>query len=622
MSRGLLLFVLAGVAAQTDDYCDESTWTDVDGGTVCGDCYVLATNMGSYETCYNYCSAQGLGCIDAWEETGDSCTQVFNAGCDYDFAEYGTSDALCHCTGNPNDTPTPTVTQYCDESEWSDVDNGVVCGDCYVLATNMYTHGTCTGYCAEQGLGCSNAWEETGDSCTQVFNAGCDFSFATYGTSDALCMCNGGGPTPAPTAASAVPTVTQYCDESTWSDVDNGVVCGDCYVLATNMYYHETCANYCEAQGLGCVDGWEETWDSCTQVFNTGCEYNFANYGTSDALCECAGDPNATPTPTATSYCDESTWTDVDNGVVCGDCYVLATNMYFYETCTAYCEAQGAGCIDAWEETGDSCVQVYNTGCEFNFANYGTSDALCHCTGNPNDMPTPTAPPTMAMTAPLTMVETVTVSVTVGLDGLNCLEYTSAEEAIFVAALAATLDGVEESDIATPTTCVDTTRRRALLGSADSVAISSAVTARNDASSIDSALSTAVAAGTLSSNLAAAATAAGATSSVVGAATVMSASAAEPAPTAAPYLVIRDNASAASASWAIVGGAIGASVCCLVIVIGIAAYKIGKKSASAEAATQQQVPVIQVGVASAMPAVQMVTTNDQQRYDMKQNVAI
>ena len=79
------------------DYCDESTWSDVDGGTVCGECYVLATNMGTYATCHNYCSAQGRGCIDAWEEIGDTCTQEFNAGCYYDFAEHGTSDALCLC---------------------------------------------------------------------------------------------------------------------------------------------------------------------------------------------------------------------------------------------------------------------------------------------------------------------------------------------------------------------------------------------------------------------------------------------------------------------------------------------------------------------------------------------
>ena len=41
------------------DYCDESTWVDIDNNVQCGDCYVLADNMGTYETCTNYCRAQG-----------------------------------------------------------------------------------------------------------------------------------------------------------------------------------------------------------------------------------------------------------------------------------------------------------------------------------------------------------------------------------------------------------------------------------------------------------------------------------------------------------------------------------------------------------------------------------
>merc|ERR1719453_1879590 len=476
-------------------------WSDVKDDTICGSCYVLAENMYTHATCSNYCAAQGLNCTAAFEESSNSCAQAFPATCDYDFASYGTSDALCECT-KPGGTPAPTPQQYCDESTWSDVKDGIVCADCYVLAENMYSHATCAAYCAAQGLSCVDAYEESSNSCVENFNAGCNFDFASYGTSDALCRCSGvpgitSTPTPAPTSApttaqptpsptiglffsqfqeassgnnkyfqiynatgadiaaggtyticnsglegntsscdevlndylvyfngddfisliagtdyttatsadivdqiglfsatdpgsywpvcgsssgmdtrnglltrasntcsgdstgaafedsfngdcewtetdqvttpaawtgsclapTMAPTITQYCSVSTWSDVKDDTICGSCYVLAENMYTHATCSNYCAAQGLNCTAAFEESSNSCAQAFPATCDYDFASFGTSDALCECTK-PGGTPAPTPQQYCDESTWSDVKDGIVCADCYVLAENMY------------------------------------------------------------------------------------------------------------------------------------------------------------------------------------------------------------------------------------------------------------------------------------------------------
>ena len=69
---------------------------------------------------------------------------------------------------------------------------------------------------------------------------------------------------------------------------------------------------------------------------------------------------------------------------------------------------------------------------------------------------------------------------TVGLTGLSCDEYTDAEEAILVSALASTLSDVEERDIGA-TSCADARRRRrrGLLGSTDSVSISFRIMSRS-----------------------------------------------------------------------------------------------------------------------------------------------
>ena len=79
------------------------------------------------------------------------------------------------------------------------------------------------------------------------------------------------------------------CDESTWPDKDHGLVCGECKVLVNrfNSAYSSSCANYCQALGKTCVDGWEEKADNCVEKANFGCSA-FSDTGTSDAICECS----------------------------------------------------------------------------------------------------------------------------------------------------------------------------------------------------------------------------------------------------------------------------------------------------------------------------------------------
>ena len=99
------------------------------------------------------------------------------------------------------------------------------------------------------------------------------------------------------------------CDESSWPDVDQNTVCGDCrvnlffsglssgflrkyphfciQVLVTHMnsVYH-SCSNYCSALGRTCTGAWEEDHDSCGILSTEDCDHDFGSY-TSDAICEC-----------------------------------------------------------------------------------------------------------------------------------------------------------------------------------------------------------------------------------------------------------------------------------------------------------------------------------------------
>ena len=78
-----------------------NVWPDVKNGMICGECYALI-NINSYGTCRAYCESIGLACLNAFEESGDSCTIKSNENCDTDFD--WTSDALCQCTSDTGST--------------------------------------------------------------------------------------------------------------------------------------------------------------------------------------------------------------------------------------------------------------------------------------------------------------------------------------------------------------------------------------------------------------------------------------------------------------------------------------------------------------------------------------
>ena len=69
-------------------------WPDIHKGVVCGDCYALI-NIQTYGTCRTYCESLGIECLDAFEDSVDSCTIKSNHDCDSDFN--WTSNALCQC---------------------------------------------------------------------------------------------------------------------------------------------------------------------------------------------------------------------------------------------------------------------------------------------------------------------------------------------------------------------------------------------------------------------------------------------------------------------------------------------------------------------------------------------
>jgi len=101
-------------------------------------------------------------------------------------------------------------------------------------------------------------------------------------------------------AGTSVEKNADNCQEDTWPDRDHGLTCGLCKVLV-NRYssYYKTCNGYCEAIGRTCVDGWEESGDTCTVQSHIGCDHQM---GSSDAICECS--PKAPPaSSTATGLC-------------------------------------------------------------------------------------------------------------------------------------------------------------------------------------------------------------------------------------------------------------------------------------------------------------------------------
>merc|ERR1712045_1030564 len=81
------------------------------------------------------------------------------------------------------------------------------------------------------------------------------------------------------------------------------------------------------------------------------------------------------PTSGPDAGCDPSSWIDLDKNVVCGACKGLADNMKTYKTCNAFCAKQGLNCVSAAEEKSDSCDELKQYDCEFDFSSISTSDA-------------------------------------------------------------------------------------------------------------------------------------------------------------------------------------------------------------------------------------------------------
>ena len=77
--------------------CDPATWTGYDG-SVCGDCSAVVNVRDNGGTCEEYCSKQGLSCVDAWDDTTDEqCSlTATRKGCSFSWSI--TTDAICECS--------------------------------------------------------------------------------------------------------------------------------------------------------------------------------------------------------------------------------------------------------------------------------------------------------------------------------------------------------------------------------------------------------------------------------------------------------------------------------------------------------------------------------------------
>ena len=148
----------------------------------------------------------------------------------------------------------------------------------------------------------------------------------------------------------AVSTTSTACDPYSFSDLDHDLVCGPCLVLADNMQSFTNCSAYCEAQGLGCVNGWEDYDDDCVPWYEVGCDttvawpttsyyyeanphsYGRGYGGTGDALCECG--------TTSQGFFDEdfSYMYEVSSET---PCYAICTQFPFIRGLT--CEGRATG---------------------------------------------------------------------------------------------------------------------------------------------------------------------------------------------------------------------------------------------------------------------------------------
>lgn len=99
---------------------------------------------------------------------------------------------------------------------------------------------------------------------------------------------------PVPGATCLAPADPRKCGGKVMTDVDKFCPLEDgsgCKVLADKMQ-RKTCRDYCSANGLSCVDGWEEENENCVVKVEfgapvvLGCDKSYRS--TSDLLCQCA----------------------------------------------------------------------------------------------------------------------------------------------------------------------------------------------------------------------------------------------------------------------------------------------------------------------------------------------
>ena len=76
------------------------------------------------------------------------------------------------------------------------------------------------------------------------------------------------------------------CKPESWSGY-NGKSCGDCSALVKVEDYGGSCSKYCSAQGLSCLDGWDDVVpETCSlSAEKQGCDHVWQE--TSDAICQC-----------------------------------------------------------------------------------------------------------------------------------------------------------------------------------------------------------------------------------------------------------------------------------------------------------------------------------------------
>lgn len=93
------------------------------------------------------------------------------------------------------DCTTTTPTAVCNPTSWIGYDSKV-CGTCSALVNVRDNGGTCDAFCQKQGLGCTQAWDDTDDEqCSNGSDKlGCGHEFSPGGTSDGICECYNGYP--------------------------------------------------------------------------------------------------------------------------------------------------------------------------------------------------------------------------------------------------------------------------------------------------------------------------------------------------------------------------------------------------------------------------------------------